>query len=198
MKTLIACFLLALVGLTCATPAWPYNNYYKSLYTGKTYNEKARALLESLAGAEQDPDSDDTNNDDDDDDIADLQAVFNVLERVDKERAAVSGNSATAQFMGMLGGTVWNHAIGYLKNKYCTEEQEVRAMVQELIGEQGEDDDTEDTIGDDKARAELQTLFSALKMVKAKMMQDKNDANMEGWFKKLRKSIKKKAKQYLC
>ena len=200
MKSFIPCFLLALVGLTCATPALPYRNYYKNLYIGTPYFEKARVLLESLASSQQGQNFDDENDDDDDDDdIADLQAVFNVLEQVDEEKAAANGNSATAQLTGMLGGTVLNLAKGYLKNKYCTEEQEVRAMVQELIGEQSEGDDSDDARDrDDKLRAELQTLFKALKMVEAKLMQDESNARIEGWLKKLRKSIKKRAKQYLC
>ena len=195
MKVLITFFLLAFVGLTCATPVWPiYSDYYKSLYTGRPHNEKARALFESLTTAQHQ--SLDDANDNDDDDIADLQAVFNVLEQASKERAAANGNDAMAQ---LLEGSVWNLAKGYLKNKYCTEEQEVRAMVQELIGKQSEDDDANDSKeGDDKARAELQTLYSALKKIEAKMMQDKSDAKIEGWFKKLRRSLKKKAKQYLC
>ena len=193
MKTFVACFLLAFVGLTCATPAWSYHNYYKSLYTGTPYFEKARALLESLASSQQGQDLDDGN---DDGDIADLQAVFNVLEQVDKEKAAANGNSATAQLTGILGGTVLDLAKGYLKNKYCTEEQKVREMVQKLIGEQSESVDARDK--NEKARAELQTLFKALKMVEAKLMQDESDARVEGWLKKLRKSIKKRAKQYLC
>ena len=198
MKILFASFLLAFVGLTYATPAWPYSNYYN---TGRPHYEKAVALLESLASAQQGQGSESVSNNDDtdDDDIADLQAVFNVLAQVEVEKAAANGNSVMAQFMGTLGGTLWNTAKGYLKNKYCTEEQEVRAMLQELIGDQDEGDDSEDVgEGDDKERAELQMLFNALKMAEAKIMQDKNAAKAEGWWKKLRKSIKKKAKQYLC
>ena len=178
MKILVAFFLLSIIGLTYAT--FPYNNadYYKKLsnYFPKQGHVEVATLLNSLAGIQDDQESDGDDDDNDDDDLADIQGIFNVLAQVEMERAKeMDDKSATAQFWKMLGKTLWNAGKGYLKNKYCTEEQEVRAMLQELIGEQempedDEDDDEEDSNG--VVLAELQTLFNALKKVDAKMMQD--------------------------
>ena len=166
-------------------------------------------MLKALASTEDDQETDD-DDDEDDGTVADLQGVFNVLAQVEAEKARVQGdkNMAMAQFWGGLGGVLVKAGKGYLKNKYCTEEQEVRAMLQELIGEQGIEEvenDEDEGDGDDKASAELQTLFNVLKKIEAKVMQDDtsdDSAKAQGWFKKLRrwakKKVKKVAKKYLC
>ena len=103
-----------------------------------------------------------------------------------------------AQFWKQFGKTLWKSGKKYLKKRYCTEEQE---MLQELIEQQAmQDKDNEVTVeDDDKVLAELQSLFSALKKVEAKMMLDGENENVtaEGWWKKLRKGIKKGAKKFL-
>ena len=197
MKLFITCLFLFTTGLAYAGP-FP-KDYFNSLKQ-QDNEDKFTALLQSLDRTEDDQE------DDDDDDLADIQGVFNVLAQVEMERAkGLNDKSATAQFWGILGNALWKAGKGYLKKKYCTEEQEVRAMLQDLISEQEipEDDDDDDAGGD--ALAELQTLFNALKNVEAKMMQDgmtDKNAEAEGWWKKVRRWAKKKVKhstkKYLC
>ena len=87
MKVPIVCSLLALTAIACASPAWPYtSNNYNSLPTGRSYYNKARAVLKNLSTSQQveeEPDDED-DEDDEDDDITDFQAVFDVLAKVDK------------------------------------------------------------------------------------------------------------------
>ena len=159
-------------------------------------------MLESLSNLQQGELSE-AEGDDGDDDITDLQAVFNVLAQVDIEKAkAMDDKRAMAQFWKGLGSSLWNAGKSYFKNKYCTEEQEMKSILQEVTGQQAmQDKDNEITAeDDDKVKAELQSLFSALKKVEAKMMQDGENDNViaEGWWKKLSRRIKKGAKKYLC
>ena len=132
--------------------------------------------------------------------------MFTALEQANAEQAkAMDSDNAQAQFWKYAAKGLWNLGKRYLKKRYCSsEEQEMRAMLQELLGEQGmtdEDDDDEDTgDGDSRAIAELQTVFNALKKADAKMM--KSDVNIQGWWKKLKrwagKKIKGATRKYLC
>ena len=205
MKTLIACFLLSVVGFSYATTyTYPYYNRF-----GR-YTYKDLALLESLASLQEDQVSEAQGNDEEEN-LADAQGLFNVLAQVEIEQAkAMDDKSGMAQFWKQFGKTLFKAGKGYLKNRYCTEEQEMKTMLQELTGEQAIQEDNEVTAeGDDNALAELQSVFSALNKVEAKMMQGEeteNKATEEGWFKKrfkkLRKSLKKAGKKllksYLC
>ena len=132
MKTLIACFILSIVGLSFATP-YRYPFGYKST-----------ALLESLANAEQGKLSE-AEDDDGDDNIADLQALFNVMAQIDIEKAkAMEDKSAMAQFWKKFRKTLYNAGKTYLK--YYTKDKEMKVMLQELIGQkaiQDEDNDSE-------------------------------------------------------
>ena len=167
-------------------------------------------MLQSMMSAEQD--NQDTNMDDDDDDEADglediatLQGVFTVLEQANTEQAmAMDSSSAQAQFWKLAGKALWKLGKRYLKKRYCSsEEQEMRAMLQELIGEQGmtdEDDDEDTGDGDSKAIAELQAVVNALKKADAKMM--RSDANIQGLWKRLRrwasKKIRSVTRRFFC
>ena len=150
------------------------------------------------------------------DDIATLQGVFNVLAQIETEREKLSESKTAAKTQLVKGTITLLRKVGkgllkkvkaVLRKKYCSsEEQQMRAMLQELVGEQGMvdedfDDDDEDTgDGDTKAIAELQTIFSALKKADAKMMG--GDANAEGWWKKVKGWVSKKlrgiTRKYLC
>ena len=195
MKTLTACFLLSVIGLSYATVRWPYN------YQLRNYNDKntAAALLESLSSLQLYPHAES-----EEDDVSDLQGVFNVLAQIETEKAKVmDDDSATAQFWKSLRKTALNLGKHYFRSKYCSEEKELEGMLDKQSNEQGisDSEDTED--GDSKAFTELQTLFSALKKVEAKLMQDggateKNTAVTQGWFKSLKKGIKNVARGYLC
>ena len=133
MKILIACFLLSIVGLSFATPYYyPLGGY------------KYTALLKSLANTQQ-GELPETESDDGDDNIADLQAIFNVMAQIDIEKAkAIEDKSAMAQFWKKFRKTLYNAGKTYLK--YYTKEKEMKAMLQELIGQkaiQDEDNDSE-------------------------------------------------------
>lgn len=195
MKTLIACFLLSIVGLSYATPylRYPYVHKLKFPYT---YQETA--LLESLASSQQGQLSEAEGEDD----IADLQALFNVLEQVETEKAkAMDDKSVKAQFWKQLRRTLWSAGKKYVRNRYCYEEQNMKAMLQELTGQHEMQDESNEVTAeeDDRALAELQSMFSALKNIEAKMQ---DGAMAEGLFKKIRKFLKKGTKRfiksYLC
>lgn len=205
MKILITCLLLSTLGLTFAVPTFDFESLLDQQPSSIKEQNKDQlgALLKVLEGSE-----DDTDNDDDDGTVADLQGVFNVMAQVEEEKARQQHgkNMAMAQIWEGLGSALWSAGKGYLKKRYCTEEEEVRAMLQELIGEQGaQDDEDDDGDSDDKVRTELQTLFNALKKVEAKVMQDDSSddtAMAEGWWKKAKRWVNKKAKgltkKYLC
>ena len=209
MKTLIICLLLSTLSLTFAVPAFDFDSFGKnfpSSYFPKEQNkDEVSALFQALVSTEDDQDTDD--DDEDDGTVADLQGVFNVMAQVEAEKARQQRNKnvAMVQLWGGLGSALWSAGKAYLKRRHCTEEEEVRAMLQELIGEQGVQDDEDAGDGDDKARAELQTLFNALKKVEAKVMQDDSSddtAKAEGWWKRVKRWAKKKirgaTRKYLC
>ena len=185
MKTLVACFLLSTLALTYAKYPLPMN--YKELFEELINKaEHASAEVES-----------------DDDDITDLQGMFNVLEQVEMEKAKqmqYDDNNANAQFWGGLGKTLWKYGKVYLKNRYCSQEAEVRAMIEELVDETEGNEAVEEDNNDNLT--ELKNLVNSLNLMNKKLMQlrplsiiDGDIAKAEGWFKKLRKSIKKKAKK---
>ena len=211
MKILVICLLLSTFSLTFAVPAFDHDfrKYLPSSYFPNEQNkDEVSGLLQTLVSTEDDQDSDD---DEDDGSVADLQGIFNVMAQAEVEKAKQQRNKnvAMVQIWKGLGGALWRVGKSYLKKKYCTEEEEVRAMLQELIGEQGgqDDQDDQDDGGDDdnKALTELQTLFNALKKVEAKVMQDvsSNDtAKTQGWWKRAkrwaRKKIRGATRKYLC
>ena len=191
MKILVTCIFMSFFSLNLASPL--------------SFSTSERALLDTLVSAENDENAV-SEEDSLDEDLAMLQGVLNVMEQADEERARMMDrdNIAAAQIWGLVGKGLWHVGKGYLKKRYCnSEEQEMQAMLQELIGEQSEEEDESNTGEDDsKALAELQTLFSALNKAEAKAMQGEMNAEIEGWFKKLKKWAKKKiggaAKKYLC
>jgi hypothetical protein len=185
MKILVACFLLSTIALTYAKYPFPIN--YKELFEGLVNKEKhVSAEVES--------------DDIDDDVITDLQGMFSVLEQIEMEKAKqmqYDDNGAKAQLWGGLGTILWKTGKGYLKNRYCTQEAEVRAMIEELVDETS--DDNEDAEEDNDKFTELRNLIDSLNQLKMQLNQfqviDGDVAMAEGWFKKVRKSIKKKAKK---
>ena len=179
MKIVITCFLLSTIGLTYGTSikAWPF------------------LIYSQLNGGQQD---DSTEMKTADDDIADLQGVFNILEEIEMERAKQmqeNDDSAMAQFWAGLGTAFWTAGKGYLKNRYCTQEAEVRAMIEELVDEQ------EILEGNEAVKAfnELRNLVKFLQKETSRgplgMVIDGDVAKAEGWLKNLHKRIKKKAKR---
>ena len=176
MKILIACFLLSTMGLAYATPA--------SIPLPLNYKELIENLEEDLSAAEVESD----------DDIADLQGVFNILEQIETEKAkAMDEDSAIAQLWGSLGKILWKTGERYLRNRYCTKEEEMRAMIEELVDEQETSKNNqavEQGIGDS-----LNELRNLMKYLRVHMVTDGDVATAEGWFKKVRKSIKKRAKK---
>ena len=183
MKTLIVCLLLSVLGLTYATPY----SYFPRI--GVSYQQSQNAALQ-----------------DEEEDITDIQGIFNMLDQVKTEEAKAmdADSEAMAQLWGLLGSTLLNAGKGYLRNKYCSsEELQMQTMLQDLAGEQEAKMDVAEK--ESLTLAQLQTLLSALNKVEAKMMQDgatDNMASSEGWWKKFRKSLKKKtkkvAKRLLC
>ena len=193
------CKLLSTLGLSFAVPTLDsdnFNKYISSQLQHKQNEDELNVLLQAMASTEDDQDSDD-----DDDTVAELQGVFNVLAQVEveKTRQHKDKSMGMAQLWGMLGRTLWNVGKRYLKNRHCTEEQGVNALLQELVDEQGMQEVEDD--GDDKARAELQTLFQALNQVEAKAMQADN-AQAERWWRRVTRWVRRKARKltrrYLC
>ena len=209
MKILIISLLLSTLSLTFAVPAFNFDSFGK-FFPSRSFPEEQNkddvsALFQALVSTEDDQDTED--DDEDDGTVADLQGVFNVMAQVEAEKARQQRNKnvAMVQVWKFLGNALWNAGKSYLKKRHCTEEEEVRAMLQELIGEQGMQDDEDAGDGDDKARAELQTLFNALKKLEAKVMQDDSSADTakaEGWWKRVkrwaRKKIRGATRKYLC
>lgn len=199
MKILIACVLLSTLSLTFATPLSALKNSLAS-----EQSDEVKALLQTLTNNQNTEDSD---GDDGEEDIANLQGVFNVLAQVNAEKAkATDEDDAMAQFWKLVRRGLWHVGKRYLKKKYCTEEQEMNALLQELTGEQQGLDDEDNGDKEEKAMAELQYVFSALKKAEAKaMLHDATtdlNADAEGWFKRFRRSIKRRIKgatrRYLC
>lgn len=154
------------------------------------YNELFKGLTNKAKGVLAEVESDD-------DDISDLQGIFNVLEQIEmaKQMQNDDDDSAMVQFWAGLGTALWNTGKGYLKNRYCSQEAEMRAIIEELVDEQ---ETSEAEEGNSGTFTELRNLVNSLnEMTKLRplMVIDGDVAKSEGWFKKLRKSIKKKAKK---
>ena len=201
MKIIVFCLLVSTIGFSFAVPSLDssdLNRYISSQLQDKKNENQLNVLLQAMASAEEDQYSAD---DDDDDTVAELQGVFNVLAQVQVEKAREQGDTDTAmtQFWGLVGKALWRVGKRYLKRRHCTEEQGENALLQELVGEQGIQQVEDD--GDDKARAELQTLFQALNKVKAEVMQDDN-AQAERWWRRVkrwaRRKVRKLTRRYLC
>ena len=125
MKTLIACYLLSTIALT-------YANYPIMSVLPITYKELIEDLINKATDVSAEVESDD-------DDITDLQGMFNLLEQIEMEKAKQmqdDEDGAKAQFWAALGPVLWKARKGYLKNRYCNQEAEVRAMIEELVDEQ--------------------------------------------------------------
>ena len=188
MKALVACFLLSTIAVTYAT--------YPAISLPVNYRE----LLERLVSKVQD---DSAEVESDEDDITDLQGLFSVLEQIEVEKAKqmqYDEDGASAQFWAGLGTTLLNAGKGYLRNRYCTQEAEVRAMIEELVDEQEDNQAVEQD--DDDSFTKLKNMVNTLNQISKKLSQfqasmviDGNYAKAEGWFKKLRKSLKKKTKK---
>jgi hypothetical protein len=147
------------------------------------HKDEVSALLQAIS---KDQDTLDDGNLGDDRAVADLQGLFNLLAQVDSSVKAHQqqdnkNNMTMAQLWGRLGSALWRAGKIDLKRRYCTKEEKVIAMLQEVIddidgaiaSEQGmlEDVGSDENAGDgdDKARTELQTLFNALKKADAKI-----------------------------
>ena len=211
MKILVACFLLSALGPAFAKSPYPKDinkEFIEKLNMLPMEGEEESALKQTVVSSENDQDTED--DDDGDEDIATLQGIFNVLTQVEVENAkAMEEKKAVTQLWGLVGKVLWNVGKYYLKRTYCQKDREVEAMIEELIVEQAEipDENNEDTEdGETKALAELQTLFSAMKKAEAKVMQNngtgENYAKAEGWWKKTKRWVNRKAKRltrkYLC
>ena len=169
-------------------------------------------LLQNLLSGKQDFDisyqqSQNAVLQDDKKDVADLQGIFNVLAQVKTEEAKAmdADSEATAQLWGLIGNIFWDIGTGFLRNKYCSsEEQQMQAMLQDLAGEQ-EASKMDVTEKESLALTQLQTLLSALNKVEAKMMHNgatNNVAMSEGQWERFLTSIntglKKVTKTFLC
>ena len=188
MKTLIACYLLSTIALT-------YANYPIMSVLPITYKELIEELINKATDVSAEVESDD-------DDITDLQGMFSLLEQIEMEKAKQmqdDEDGAKAQFWAALGPVLWKAGKGYLKNRYCNQEAEVRAMIEELVDEQETSETNEVAEEENNNRfTELKNLVNTLNyMGKKRFLQiiDGDVVKIEGWFKKLRKSLKKKAKK---
>ena len=204
MRILVVCCVLSTLGLTFASPL--YSPVRNSL-TPKEINE-VRALIPTHWDTLNSQQADDSNNGDDDEDMANLEGVFKVMEQVDIAKAkAAKGDHASAQIFKTIVKGLWNLGKRYLKRRYCTEEQETKALLQELIGEQAiAEVDNADT-GEEEAIAELQSLFATLKKVKAKVMQSdmspENTAEAQRrWWRRVKRWFGRKVRgftrKYVC
>ena len=107
-------------------------------------------------------------------DIVTLQEIFNTMEQLETEKAKMLYRKTAKtqlvrtalKLVGKVAKGLWNIGKSILRKKYCSsEEQEMRAMLQELTDGQGmTDEDDDEDIGDEdsKAIAELQAVFNAL------------------------------------
>lgn len=121
----------------------------------------------------------------------------------------MKSDQAMAQLWGRIVNGLWNIGKRYLKKKYCTEEQEVNTILQELTDMQEampEEGNIDTGDGDDKAIAELQSLFRVLKKAKAKLSENsmipENIAKAERWWRKVKRWFRKKVRgftrKFLC
>ena len=157
--------------------------------------------------------------------MAKLQGVFAVLEQVDREKTnEIKTGGATSTFWGMLGKALLDKAKIILKQKYCSENHEIRALLQELISDSDmpEDDDKDSGEGNVQAVAALKPLIQVLENIdamatqyhdakatqyhdaKATQYSTTNDysAKTEGWLNDIKEKIEEKirafAKKNLC
>ena len=207
MKTVIVAFLLLLSVVTAFATGFPFKPNEGLRFPLK--RDEANTFLQTLVSAENDDEDMGDDDSDGDKEMATLQAVFNVLAQVELEKAKMKRDKATIQLLGLALKGLWNVGKHFLKKKYCTEEQKVQAMIQELASEQQmHDEDSDDTEegADGKARVEIQSLFNALKVVEAKAMQDStgdyDHAVVQKWWKKVKRWINKKVggltRKFLC
>ena len=120
MKCLVVLpLLLPTLGLTFAVPAFDLESLEKYLSSTAPkelqHEDEVSALLQAIASTSTEKDQVTYDDDEDDGPTADLQGIFNVLAQVEAERAQQQGDK--------------NVAMAYLKQRYCTEEEELIAML---------------------------------------------------------------------
>jgi hypothetical protein len=173
------------------------------------------SLLKQLAASQDDTTDDNSDDDDNDDDLTEIQAVFDVMDLVKQEEAMAmqddddndDGNAENQWISAVLGGAgrkllkryggrylrryAWNRirraGKNYIRRRYCNEKE---AMLQELNDEAGDDDDADDT-----TFAELQSMFGALKELKAVTAKDKGTASAEGFFSRSRRRLRRRLRR---
>ena len=210
MKIFVACFLMAALGLAFAKSQFPK----EKLNMLPMKSEEESALKQTVVSSENDQDTED--DDYGDDDIATFQGIFNVLSLAEVESAkAMQEKKATAQLFGSILKLVWKLGksllkVGkhFLKKTYCPKEPDMKAILQELIGEQGNSDEDNVNTKDEDAKAfvELQSLFNTLRKAEAMVMQydstGDNYAKAEEWWNKVKHWINKHVggltRKYLC
>ena len=196
MKILAICMLLLALGLASASPAVYGYRQEKHLQTNEMDDKDLATFHETLASSQEDEEEDD-----DDDDLSNVQEIFKVLAQVNKEQAKSEGD-ATSQIWGLVRRTLLGAGKRYLRKRYCkkrsrcTEEEEEKVMLQELLEAQDDGDDSDDD-DDSDDHAELQSLFDVLNQMEAKKMQgDYDTAKAEGLLRKAFRKIRNKVKKY--
>lgn len=166
------------------------------------------ALLKELAASQDDTTEDDNNDSDNDDDLTEIQAVFDVMDLVkqgqttamqdnddDSDDETAENQWVTSLLRGVGGRLLRRYAwrrirragLRYVRRRFCSEKE---VMLQELNDEAGDDDN------DDNTFAELQSLFSVLKELKADTAQDiKGNADAEGWFSRARRRLRRRLRR---
>ena len=205
MKIWIICLFLCVLGTSFSASLFPQraNVWPKPLtnYFGDSLSSQL-----DLGDSTTDRESNEEEN------IATLQEIFNAMAQLETEKAKMlDEKTAKTQLVGtivkLLGKAatgLWKLGKSFLRKKYCSrEEQKMRAMLQELLSEQGmtaEEDGENIGDGDSKAIAELQTVFNALKKADGKMMGV--GGRIRGWFKKVKRwasnKLRKVTRKYLC
>ena len=189
------CLLLSTMGPT-VTLAAAYNvNTQES-------SKLADVLFNSHASMQDDSFQDQTKmNFNTADNIAKIQGIFNVLAQVDLESAKVKdSDNDNSQLWKGVSKFIWKAGKDFLKNVLCRKEQAIMALLQELTGEvrgNSKSADDESYGNEEKVRAQLQTLFNALRMVEANMMQSENNAKAEV-SERIKKKIEVTAQGLLC
>ena len=203
MKGIILCYLLAFTVVLGATlTAGAYGTKENS------FPELLNALLHGRIINIQDDDSDKPtteaipSNEDDDDSIAKIQGVFNVLAQADMERAKLAGrmtsHHALVQFWTGLVKSLWDKGKSYLKKNLCCQEQEFKALLQELTNEEMGANDEANSNDDDEMRAQLQVLFNALQKMEANAMKEGKSVEKSSLGDIIIKKIKSITKKFLC
>ena len=202
MKEIMLCYLLVFTVVLGVTLTAAHGSYGTK---GNSFPELLDALLHGRVINIQDNDSDKPtteaipSNEDDDDSIAEIQGVFNVLAQADMERAKLAGrinsHHALVQFWTGLVKSLWNKGKSYLKKNLCCQEQDLKALLQELTNEEMGANDEANSNDDNEVRAQLQVLFNALQKMEANVM-------IEGKKKSLGNTINDKiksiTKEFLC